>query len=109
MTGHRFEPTTLREYDIRGVVGDTLAAEDAYALGRAFGTIVNAGLALGDVSDRHSAETLTEMLMGAYYVLMFNWANLDNYPLGEHAQSTACFLTDAMTLSTEERAMMYWF
>ncbi len=38
--GHRFDPTLLREYDIRGVVGKTLAREDAGALGRAFGTVV---------------------------------------------------------------------
>jgi len=38
--GHRFDPTLLREYDVRGVVGDTLSAADAAALGRAFGTIV---------------------------------------------------------------------
>ncbi len=40
MTGaHRFDPTILREYDIRGVVGDGLSRDDAYAIGRAFGTI----------------------------------------------------------------------
>ncbi|MEE8534882.1 MAG: phosphomannomutase/phosphoglucomutase [Kiloniellales bacterium] len=38
--GYRFDPTILREYDIRGVVGETLAAADADALGRAFGTVV---------------------------------------------------------------------
>ena len=37
---HRFDPTTLREYDIRGVVGRTLHAADAYAIGRCFGTVV---------------------------------------------------------------------
>lgn len=37
---HRFNPTILREYDIRGIVGDTLNAEDAYAIGRVFGTII---------------------------------------------------------------------
>lgn len=36
----RFDSTILREYDIRGVVGDTLSVEDAYAIGRAFGTVV---------------------------------------------------------------------
>ncbi len=41
MAGHRFDPTILREYDIRGVVGKTLAREDAGALGRAFGTVVS--------------------------------------------------------------------
>ena len=38
MAGHRFDPTILREYDIRGVVGQTLSVADARALGRGFGT-----------------------------------------------------------------------
>lgn len=33
---HRFNPTILREYDIRGIVGGTLTERDAYALGRTF-------------------------------------------------------------------------
>ena len=33
---HVFEPTMLREYDIRGIIGETLNAADARALGRAF-------------------------------------------------------------------------
>ncbi|QNE32681.1 phosphomannomutase/phosphoglucomutase [Sphingomonas sp. NBWT7] len=37
---HLFDPSILREYDIRGTVGGNLAPEDARALGRAFGTIV---------------------------------------------------------------------
>jgi phosphomannomutase len=37
---HRFHPTTLREYDIRGVVGETLGEPDAYAVGRSFATLV---------------------------------------------------------------------
>jgi phosphomannomutase len=37
---HNFHPTMLREYDIRGVVGDTLSAADAYAIGRSFATLV---------------------------------------------------------------------
>jgi len=40
MTGHRFDPTILREYDIRGVVGRTVDAADAEAIGRAFGTML---------------------------------------------------------------------
>jgi phosphomannomutase len=39
-TGHKFDSTILREYDIRGVVGKTLHVADAGAIGRAFGTIV---------------------------------------------------------------------
>ena len=37
---HTFDPTILREYDIRGIVGDTLTQDDAYAVGRSFGTCV---------------------------------------------------------------------
>ncbi len=39
---HRFDPTTLREYDIRGIVGKTLHGADAFAIGRVFGSIVAA-------------------------------------------------------------------
>ncbi len=37
---HRFDPSSLREYDIRGIVGATLGEADAYAIGRGFGTRV---------------------------------------------------------------------
>jgi phosphomannomutase len=38
MAGHSFHPSILREYDIRGIVGETLSEADATALGRAFAT-----------------------------------------------------------------------
>ncbi len=37
---HTLHPSILREYDIRGTVGDTLNDEDCYYIGRAFGTMV---------------------------------------------------------------------
>ena len=41
---HRFDPTILREYDIRGIVGKTLFPADAHAIGRAFAaTLAAAG------------------------------------------------------------------
>ena len=42
MSGHRFAPQILREYDIRGTVGETLSEDDAYALGRSYGAILRA-------------------------------------------------------------------
>ena len=39
---HCFDPTILREYDIRGIVGKTLFAADAHAVGRAFAATVKA-------------------------------------------------------------------
>ena len=38
MPAHIFSPTILREYDVRGIVGETLSADDARALGHTFGT-----------------------------------------------------------------------
>ncbi len=40
---HDFDPTSLREYDIRGIVGKTLHPADAFAIGRTFGAIVARG------------------------------------------------------------------
>jgi phosphomannomutase len=40
---HSFHSTSLREYDIRGIIGETLGADDAYAIGRGFGSIVRRG------------------------------------------------------------------
>ena len=39
---YQFHPTVLREYDIRGIIGETLGAEDARAIGRCFGTLLAA-------------------------------------------------------------------
>jgi phosphomannomutase len=37
---HQFHPTVLREYDIRGIIGETLGEADAYAIGRGFATLL---------------------------------------------------------------------
>jgi phosphomannomutase len=39
---HRFDPTILREYDIRGIVGQTLSTADARAVGRAYAMTLGA-------------------------------------------------------------------
>ncbi|MCW5698739.1 MAG: phosphomannomutase/phosphoglucomutase [Rhodospirillales bacterium] len=44
MTTLEMHPTIFREYDIRGIVGDTLTVDDVHRIGRAFGTkVVGAG------------------------------------------------------------------
>ena len=63
---HQFHPSTLREYDIRGIIGETLGAEDAFAIGRGFGTLIGrAGgskVAVG-YDGRHSSPMLEEALV----------------------------------------------
>ncbi|CAA7620187.1 Phosphomannomutase [Candidatus Terasakiella magnetica] len=69
---HIFHPTILREYDIRGIVGETLFTADAKAIGQAFGTRVrrNGGHVVcigwdGRLSSPEMAEALAEGLMAA--------------------------------------------
>ena len=41
MGGRTLDPSLLRKYDIRGMVGENLSTDDAYAIGRTFGTLVS--------------------------------------------------------------------
>jgi len=70
--------------------------EHAKKLHTAFGAIVREGLAASELTRRHDPVTLTEMILGAYYVLIFNYANLDDYPIRVQAEAAARFLTDAL-------------
>jgi AcrR family transcriptional regulator len=76
--------------------------DQARRLHAAFGALVADGLAAGDVRRSVSPTTLTEMLMGAYYALMFNWANLDGYPIRDQARAAARFLAGAFAPAQEE-------
>jgi len=65
---HDFNPTSLREYDIRGVVGKTLGPADAYAVGRSFGTLIRraggAKVAVGRDGRASSPELQAQLLRG---------------------------------------------
>ena len=41
---HKFHPTILRAYDIRGIIGNTLAEEDAFAIGALFANCLDGSL-----------------------------------------------------------------
>jgi AcrR family transcriptional regulator len=77
-------------------------SEHAQRLHGAFGALVRDGLAAGDVTRRHAPETLTEMILGAYYVLIFNYANIDGFPIRRQARAAARFLADALAPAAEE-------
>lgn len=71
MTAHDFHPTVLREYDVRGIVGETIDEMDARALGRAIGTTVrrNGGSRVcigydGRLSSPALSEALTQGVLG---------------------------------------------
>ena len=77
-------------------------SEQVRRLHAAFLGIVEDGLALGDVTRRHDPQTLTEMILGAYYVLIFNYANLDDFPVRERGHAAARILADALAPRAEE-------
>jgi phosphomannomutase len=65
---HQFNPTILREYDIRGIVGDTLTEDDAYALGRTFASLARdegaRRIAVGRDGRLHSGELEAALIRG---------------------------------------------
>ncbi len=65
---HIFNPTILREYDVRGIVGDTLTSADAYALGRGYAAIAAEEgarrIAVGRDGRTHSLELEAELVRG---------------------------------------------
>ena len=68
MPSHKFHPSILREYDVRGIVGETLFEADAEWVGRAFATVLARQLnraptiAVGR-DGRLSSPSLTEALI----------------------------------------------
>src|SRR3954453_15932038 len=65
---HIFNPTILREYDIRGIVGDTLTEADAYALGHTFAAKAHGEgartIAVGRDGRTHSGMPEAELIRG---------------------------------------------
>jgi phosphomannomutase len=65
---HQFNPTILREYDIRGIVGDTLTEADAYALGRTYAALARdegaTRLAVGRDGRTHSGMLEAALIRG---------------------------------------------
>ena len=79
---HIFDRTILREYDIRGVVNKTLHRQDAYAVGRSFGTLVarKGGKTIGICYDgRHSSPLFADEIING---IRDTGINVENYHIG---------------------------
>jgi phosphomannomutase len=65
---HQFNRTILREYDVRGIVGQTLFVEDARALGRSFAALATSEgakrIAVGRDGRTHSPEFEAALVEG---------------------------------------------
>ena len=77
MPSHCFHPSILREYDIRGIVDETLFEADAEWVGRAYASVLArqlkraaAGASLRAVRAPSSASTFTPLLTGVAVEVM---------------------------------------
>ena len=65
---HQFHASILREYDVRGIVGDTLTSADAYALGRGYAALATEEgarrVAVGRDGRTHSPELEAALVGG---------------------------------------------
>jgi AcrR family transcriptional regulator len=87
---------------VHAVHGSPSKSENAHKLHTAFAAIVRDGLAAGEVTRRHDTATLTQIILGAFYVLMFDFANLESFPIRKQSLSVARFLADALAPAQEE-------
>jgi AcrR family transcriptional regulator len=66
----------------------------------AFAALLDDGAARGKVGQRTKAapgtDTAVEVLLGSYYALMLNWANIEGYPFRKRATAMARFLGDTI-------------
>jgi AcrR family transcriptional regulator len=85
------------------ISGDPVERSDQVRrLRDAFTAIVEDGIARGDVTRRHDVEALTELIIGAFYVLIFNYANLEGFPVRERARAAASLVADSLARQPEE-------
>ena len=65
---HQFHASILREYDVRGIVGDTLSEADAFALGRGYAALAReegaTRVAVGRDGRTHSPEMEAALIEG---------------------------------------------
>jgi len=73
------------------------AGQDDRRIRIAFRSIVEDGLAEGEVRDDVDLDTLTEVVVGSWYSMFLSWVHFDGYPLRARASSAAHFLADALS------------
>lgn len=79
---HIFDPLILREYDIRGIVGDNVTDADAWAIGASFGTLVRRAGGTQVVvgfDGRHSSPALSAAVVKGLRTV---GVNVERLPLG---------------------------
>jgi phosphomannomutase len=79
---HTFDPLILREYDIRGIVGQNVTDADAWAIGASFGTLVRragGNSVVVGFDGRHSSPALSASFVKGLRTV---GVNVERLPLG---------------------------
>lgn len=80
---YEFDPTILREYDIRGQIGKNLTPQDAYAVGCAFGTYVRrkggSRVCVG-FDGRHSSPVMAKSVINGLLAMGIEVENIGRGP-----------------------------
>ena len=77
-------------------VNQLKAAEGGPKIRRAFRGLILSCIDCGDVTTRQDVETLTDMAMGSFNVLMTSWAYTENYPLAKRCRAAADCLAELL-------------
>ena len=81
---------------VHAISSDEAQPSGARQLREAFRNVVRDGATRGEVATAYETETQTELILGAFYSLMFSWTHLEDYPMRERARAMALLLGDSL-------------
>lgn len=81
---------------MRAAPTSSTGREQLNTMQASIGGLLEDGQAQGDVRRDHSIEFLADLVVGAYSMIVIQWAKDPSYPLRERLQQTARFLGEAI-------------
>ena len=61
--------------------------------------LLQEGIDGGDVTAGHSAQTLTNVVLGTFYRIVMDSASIRNYPIRAQLQDASLFLCDSIAIA----------
>jgi len=88
---------------VHAISSDSNETRQKLQLREAFLDVVRDGVARGEIGTQHDAETQSELIIGAFYSLMFSWTHLEEYPIRERARALALLLGDTLRTQNQDK------
>jgi len=90
---------------VRMANAEDLDPTPSRGLAGAFRRLLEDGVAAGDVTREHGVGFLTEMVLAPFLGVMLSWAREEDYPLDEHLEEAARFLSHAIAKRERGRSL----